>query len=131
MLLCQNRGHARVGGCTGVEGLARKTTQHGPQRLGVGGPALKVFSLAWLPWPRMVGHTLHHLLGLWLLGANGCVWVPVFALMILAPSAAHVAHVRSIEDRNGERYPLLTGGNFWIYLVMGVRYGLVGLVPGL
>ena len=50
----------------------------------------------------------------------------------MAPSvAAHVAHVHRIEHTKREQYPLLTGGNFWIHLVMGVQYGLGGLVPGL
>ena len=51
------------------------------------------------------------------------------AAITSTPKRTHVAHVHSIEHRNREQYPLLTGGNFWIYVVMGVRYGLVGLVP--
>ena len=53
----------------------------------------------------------------------------VYATPIIHPSApTHVAYVHSIEHRNRELYPLLTGVNFWICLVMGVRYGRVGLV---
>ena len=42
-----------------------------------------------------------------------------------------MAHVHNIDHMNTERYSLLTGVNFWMYLVMGVQSSRVGLVPGL
>ena len=116
-------------------GLWTPTLQCGPWSWGYGLPH---FGVA----PQVAGMDSHTLvwpleLGIWTpmlrCGPSRLGYgLPRFSVTSRVGSMdSHVAHVHGIEHRNRERYLLLTRGNFWIYLVMGLRYGLVGLVQGL